>query len=189
MWRNGIRAFDQPGQHDHAPCPVDEGLRGDPLHNLLEMPDVRGPDVDERVRVARDGAGVRHLRMPPHCRPDLLGRGRPAAEQLDVGFRRPAERRGIDTRGETGDRPAGAQPVHPPLDGGGRKADLVPDHCVACAGIGDQRGDDARVNLIQAHRPPSWHRATPDGTVRCRTERPPAEKIEARCPAFTEPHK
>jgi len=159
--RRGERVcpFDQSGQHDHAPCPLHERLGGDPLHYLLEVPDIGGPDMHQRVGVPGHRAGVRHLRVPPDRRGDHLGRGGPAAEQLHVRLGRPAERGRIDPSGEPGDRAGRAKPVHPPLDGRRRQANLAPDHRVAGAGVPDQHGDDPRVDLIQAHQAPSWHPA------------------------------
>ena len=45
------------GQDDYAACPDDEWLSPDPLDHLFKVAYVRGPDVQQSVGFARDGAG------------------------------------------------------------------------------------------------------------------------------------
>src|SRR5579862_9948923 len=56
----------QPGEHDHAPGPDHERLGPDPLHHVLEVPDVGGPDVHQGVRLAGHRARGDHLGVAPH---------------------------------------------------------------------------------------------------------------------------
>ena len=66
-----VRPADEPGKHDYAPCPHDEGLGPDSLHHLLEVPHVRRPDVQQGVGLAGDRAGARHFRMLADGRGDV----------------------------------------------------------------------------------------------------------------------
>src|SRR5260370_33530123 len=76
-----IRPMHEPGQDDHAPCPDDEGLCPDPLDYLLKMADVRGPDMQHRVGLSRDGPRVDDLRVLGHRSPDASRRGPAAAKR------------------------------------------------------------------------------------------------------------
>ena len=58
-------------QYDHASCPDDERLGADPLDDLLKMPDVGGPDLQQRVRLAGDRAGIDNLGMLGHRRGNI----------------------------------------------------------------------------------------------------------------------
>jgi hypothetical protein len=138
----------QSREDDDTPGTLHKRFGGDSLNHLLEMPDIRRPDVDERIRLAGYRAGVGHFRMTTDGRADLFWRGLPAAEQLHVRLGRPAECGRVDPGGEPGDGTGRAQPVNPPLDGRRGQADLVPDHRVASAGIPNQRGNNPRINLI-----------------------------------------
>src|ERR1700761_6172367 len=53
-----VGPVDQPGEHDHALGPDYEGFGPDALHHVLEVPDVRGPDVDQGVGLPGDRARV-----------------------------------------------------------------------------------------------------------------------------------
>src|SRR6266487_4656738 len=60
------RTGHQPGKPDHAPGADHERLGTDPLDHPLEMADVSGPDVQQRVRLPGDRGGAGHLRVPAH---------------------------------------------------------------------------------------------------------------------------
>src|SRR5437764_15027033 len=79
-----VGPVDQPGQDDHALGPDHEGFGPDPLHDVLEVPDVGGPDVNQGVRLPGDRARVHHLGVAADRHADLLGRGPAAAVQLHV---------------------------------------------------------------------------------------------------------
>src|SRR5580700_6259430 len=80
--RQQVRSMHESGQDDYAACPDDEWLSPDPLDHLFKVAYVRGPDVQQSVGFAGDGAGIDDLRVLSYRRPDVA-RGRPApAEQL-----------------------------------------------------------------------------------------------------------
>lgn len=58
-------------QYDHASCPDDEGLSADPLNDLLEMPDVGGSDLKQRIRFAGNRTGIDNLGMLGHGGGDI----------------------------------------------------------------------------------------------------------------------
>ena len=60
-----VDAVDQPGQDDHAAGRGDERLGPQPLQGLLQVRDVGGPQVHQRVGLAGDRVGADHLRVPP----------------------------------------------------------------------------------------------------------------------------
>ena len=67
----GVGHLDQPGQHHHAAGGGDERLGAQPFERLLEVPDVGGAQVHQRVGLARDRVGADHLGVPPGGHGDL----------------------------------------------------------------------------------------------------------------------
>jgi GH25 family lysozyme M1 (1,4-beta-N-acetylmuramidase) len=159
----------QAGHDDHAPRPGGERLRPDPLDDLLEMPHVGRPDVQQSVRLPRHRAGADHLGVPADRGPDVRGRGEGAAEQFHVGLGRPAQGGRVHPGREPLDRAGRAEPVHPPLDRGRGQPHQAADGGIAGPRVLDQGRHDPFVDLVQAHvrRPasavrPSMHVTTSD---------------------------
>src|SRR6266545_4264935 len=90
------RPLHQPGQYDHRLGLGDERFGAQPLQRLLQMPDVGGPQVHQRVRPTRDRVRPDHLRVPPGRLRDLRRSGTPGAVQrhlrADLGVRLPGVR-------------------------------------------------------------------------------------------------
>ena len=78
--------------------------------------DVGRAQVHQRVGLAGDRVRADHLRVSPRGRPDLRRRRPAGAEQLDEGFRGPADGGRVDDGGESPDDPGGSKPVDPALD-------------------------------------------------------------------------
>src|SRR5215469_6400668 len=71
--RQHVRTMHESRQDNYAACPDDERLSPDPLDHLLEMADVGGPDMQQRVRLTGDCARIDDLRVRRHCGPDFGG--------------------------------------------------------------------------------------------------------------------
>src|SRR6266545_3802674 len=182
------RPLHQPGQYDHRLGLGDERFGAQPLQRLLQMPDVGGPQVHQRVRPTRDRVRPDHLRVPPGRLRDLRRSGTPGAVQLDERLRGPAERRRVDHRGEGPDHAGRPEPVHPPLHRRGRQRHLRADLGVRLPGVRTQDGDDPPVDFVHHVAADCTAGGSPPpryGAIRIRRASPPSPDLPPTAPTLS----
>src|SRR5215218_259322 len=145
-----LRARDQPAEHDDRLRARDARVRPDPLQRGLEMGDVVGTHLHQRVGLAGDGVRRDDLRLAGKR---LAQRHRAHvrdAVDLDERLGALAERGRVDDRREARDDAALAQPVDAALDRGRGQAHALAQLRQAQPAVLQELGDDAAVDLVYA---------------------------------------